>query len=576
MKKLKAEKVRTDKVKKEKKPKEKKKFGLSLFAMLTMLSLIPLIVSVIIVSITSFDITKTKLQEASKEKLAIAASNLANYCRENEINAINVTAYYDYIDGLKDQGIELAILLDGAPCNASIKNENDYRIREIIFAIDVFEQKENIADGYWEENVVIEGQSYYAYCLPIVMADGTVTGVAFAGELMQNVTGEINGLIITFMAIAVCLIIVFSIIALLSGRGLLKAFGAARRNILTLSEGDLSAQKKHSSIVREMNVLLLATESMQGNLSSTIGKVIDVSSKIVSDIAEVTGLSESSAGRAKQITSAMEDLSSATVGMAENVQDISMQMLEIGNCVNDISDNVERLYGSSENILRTNNEAKDDMDIIMNNSKESVTAVNGIAQQIKQTNDSIAEIDKAVELILDISEQTNLLSLNASIEAARAGVHGRGFAVVAEEIRHLSVQSAEGAEMIKNLAGTIVDKSRKSVELAGNVRELIMLEQEGILKTQKKYEELSEDINQSVNEIKAIASKTDNLTEYKERVIENVSDLSAISEETAASSQEVSNNVENIISEVEKVNENCEAMNAMAKDLEVAVAYFHE
>ena len=61
-----------------------------------------------------------------------------------------------------------------------------------------------------------------------------------------------------------------------------------------------------------------------------------------------------------------------------------------------------------------------------------------------------------------------------------------------------------------------------------------------------------------------------------ERVIENVSDLSAISEETAASSQEVSNNVENIISEVEKVNENCEAMNAMAKDLEVAVAYFHE
>lgn len=572
---MKVNKVEKKKTKKEKKQ-TNKKFGLSLFGMLAMLSLIPLIISVVIVSMTSFDITKSKLQEASKEKLAIAASNLANYCRENEINAINVTAYYDYIDGLKDQGIEMAILLDGAPCNASIKNENDYRIREIVFAIDIFEQKENIADGYYEENVVIEEQSYYAYCLPIIMADGTITGVAFAGELMENVTGEINSLVTTFVAIAVCLIIIFSVIALLFSKGLLKAFGAARRNILVLSEGNLSEQKKHKSMVKEMDVLLQATESMQGNLSTTIGKVKDVSQEIVSDITEVTELSQSSAGRAKQITTAMEDLSAATIGMADNVQDISMQMLEIGNCVNDISENVDHLYGSSEHILHTNNEAKDDMLDIMKSSHESVDAVNDIAEQIEQTNDSIAEIDKAVQLILDISQQTNLLSLNASIEAARAGAHGKGFAVVAEEIRNLSVQSAEGAEMIKNLAGTITEKSRKSVELVGNVRNLIALEQEGIQKTREKYEELSQDITQSVNEIKAIAAKTDNLTEYKEKVIENVQDLSAISEQTAASSQEVSDNVENIIAEVHKVNENCEIMNNMAKDLEVAVAYFHE
>ena len=99
--------------------------------------------------------------------------------------------------------------------------------------------------------------------------------------------------------------------------------------------------------------------------------------------------------------------------------------------------------------------------------------------------------------------------MNASIEAARAGVHGRGFAVVAEEIRHLSVQSAEGAEMIKALAGTITGKSQKSVELANDVRKIIVEEQAGIEKTQQKYEELSNEINESVAEIKAIAEKAE-------------------------------------------------------------------
>ena len=249
-------------------------------------------------------------------------------------------------------------------------------------------------------------------------------------------------------------------------------------------------------------------------------------------------------------------------------------MIEIGNCVNDISLSVDHLYNTSENIVKTNQEAQDNMDMIMTNSRQSVEAVRDIALQIKETNSSITEVDKAVELILSISQQTNLLSLNASIEAARAGEFGRGFAVVAEEIRHLSEQSAEGAEMIKNLAQTITQKSKKSVELADKVHSLIIHEQENVSKTQNKYEELSRDITVSVEEIKSIADKTDNLTDYKERVIDNVQNLSAISEENTANNEEVNNNIDEITSEVQIVNDNCEKMNDMAKKLEKSVAYF--
>lgn len=546
--------------------KKQRKFKFSLFSMLITLSLIPLILSIGIISTISVYVTKNNLEEESQATLYIVANNLANHCRENEINAINASNYYEYLDSLKEQNIEMAIIIDGAPCATSIKNENDYRIREIEV------QSEN-TEGYFDQQVVIDNKEYFAYYMPIE-SNGEVIGMAFAGELQENVTGAINSIVLTFAGIAVFLVVIFAILALTLSRGLVKSFRLVGRSVNALSKGDLSVQVTNKSPVKEMSVLLSEAEVMQKNLSEIIGKVKDVSQTLVDNIAEVTKESESSFGRANQITTSMQELSASTMKMGDYVQDIQTQMIEIGNCINDISLSVDHLYNTSENIVKTNQEAQDNMDMIMTNSRQSVEAVRDIALQIKETNSSITEVDKAVELILSISQQTNLLSLNASIEAARAGEFGRGFAVVAEEIRHLSEQSAEGAEMIKNLAQTITQKSKKSVELADKVHSLIIHEQENVSKTQNKYEELSRDITVSVEEIKSIADKTDNLTDYKEKVIDNVQNLSAISEENTANNEEVNNNIDEITSEVQIVNDNCEKMNDMAKELEKSVAYF--
>lgn len=552
-----------------------KKLKFSLFAMLVTISLIPLVLSVVILSVTSLLITKSNLEQAAKDTLFVVANNLANHCKENEINAINATEYYEYLDSLQGQNIEMAIILEGAPCTTSIKNANGYRIREINFERDVLSERHTLTDGYFEEKLEIDGVTYYGYCLPIEV-HGEITGLAFAGEPVSAVNRALTTIIFLFVIIAVILIVVFTTITLLLSRKMMISFDIIGKNITALASGVLSKQEKTNSTVKELNTLLEETGQMQENLSEMIGQVKVVSKSLVENIGEATELSESTNKRANQITSAVEELSASTVSMVENVQNINVQMQEIGNCVNDISENIEHLHQSSEIILTTNNEAKSDMNLILDNSKKSVDAVNDITDQIKQTNTSIKEIDKAVELIIGISQQTNLLSLNASIEAARAGDAGRGFSVVAEEIRTLSEQSANGAEMIKNLAGTITEKSRKSVELAEGVRTLIVKEQDNVLATQKKYDELSEEINQSVAEIRAIAEKTENLTEYKERVIENVQGLTTISEENTASNEEVNANIYEIISEVQIVNENCEKMNEMAKELEASVAYFRE
>jgi len=552
---------------------EKKRIKCKLFTLLLCISVVPLVLAVAFVSVFALRITKSNMEESVKNTLFVAASNLANHCKENEITAMNASGYYDYLDSLKDNNIEMAILAEGMPCTTSIKNENDYRIREIQFQIDIFADEETLKNGYFEENVLIDGKLYYAYCLPIFL-DGEMVAVAFAGELQEVVSGAVNKIVTTLALTAVVLVIIFAAIVLLLSRGLLKSFGAVEHKIVAMSRGDLGNAEVRKSSVKEMESLLDQAEHMRANLSEVLGEVKSMTRNLAVSVAEITASSESSNSRAEQITFAAEELATSTGAMAENVQDINTQMQEIDNCVNDISGSVDLLTESAEHIHKISQVTKDEMQSIGEGNRKFVEEIGEITLQIKETNASIAEINQAVELILDISSNTSLLSLNASIEAARAGEAGRGFAVVAEEIRHLSEQSAEGAEVIRSLAAKMIHMSDRSVELINGVQGRILQEQETIQVAQKKYDELSADISRSVDEIKAIAAKTENLSEYKEKVLENIEGLSAISEENAAGSEEVNANIHEIISEVQNVNKNCIDMNEMAKSLEQSVAYF--
>lgn len=551
------------------------KAKLSLFGILIILSLIPLVLSIGLISMISLNITTGNMESSVKDTLHIVANNLASYCEERNIRAANINQYYEYLDSLKEQNIEMAIILKGVPSATSIKNENDYRIQKIETEKDIVADRAEIENGYYDEYVLIDDQVYYGYYMPI-WRDGDIIGMAFAGQLHDHVINTTRSIVISFASIAVFLTVVFAIIIFTFSRGLVKSFNVIGKNVDALSQGNLAKQKEGKSAVKEMNALLLATSSMQGNLSETIGKVKDISQKLAHNVSDAAKLSQSSAERAKQITSVVEAQVASVEGMSEDVQDISTRMLEIGDCVNGISENVDELTNNSENMQATNNEAKMNMNVILENSQKSVEAVNDISAQIAQTNEVIQQIHTAVELILAISEQTNLLSLNASIEAARAGESGRGFAVVAEEIRRLSEQSADGAEMIKNLAGEITEKSQQSVELANNVSSLIRMEQENVAKTQQKYEELSRVIDASTTDIKSIAERTEYLTNYKERVIEKIQALSTVSVENAEGSRHVDVNVREIIAEVSEVNDNCEKLNEMAGILKESVSFFND
>lgn len=407
---------------------------------------------------------------------------------------------------------------------------------------------------------------------PLVVAFAIISLVALrlidAGVNKVNIVSILLGTVLGITVLS-------GVAAWFLSRKLVRSLRKIRTAMDALAGGELSAQTLVESEVQEVVELENATAALQKNLSRILGNVKNATASLAEGIADVTELTGSTFERANQIEDVIVSLTEATGSMSENVQNINQQVLRIGNCVNDIYGKVDILHENSENILGVNSKTHEDMLVIQENSERSLEAVRNISSQIQETNASISEIDTAVELILNISDQTNLLSLNASIEAAKAGEHGRGFAVVAEEIRSLSEQSAEGAEVIRHVAKRITKESAKTVTLAGKVLELIKDGSEKISIAGDQYEDLSRRIQQSAEEIRSLMERADELSGYKTQIVENVHDLSAISEENAASHQEVNANVTEIVSEVRMVKNDCESMNERARDLEEAVEYFH-
>ena len=146
---------------------KKERRRIRLFAVMALLSLAPLAASTGIVSLVSAAVVRDNLEKSTQNTLMIAANNLASYCYDNEIPAVNAANYYEYIDSLKSYDIEMAIIAEGIPCTTSIKNENGYRVREIPLGPDSDTGGEMAEQGYYNREVEIDGSIYYGYYVPI-------------------------------------------------------------------------------------------------------------------------------------------------------------------------------------------------------------------------------------------------------------------------------------------------------------------------------------------------------------------------------------------------------------------------
>lgn len=275
-----------------------------------------------------------------------------------------------------------------------------------------------------------------------------------------------------------------------------------------------------------------------------------------------------------QVENAMYEIAGGVTSQAKNTEEASdnihmiVEQIESTNIhVDDLNRNAQNMSTAGKNAIWTLQEL-----IVANN--ETVKAMNAIFEQVKVTNQSVANIREATNLITSIAQQTNLLSLNASIEAARAGDAGRGFAVVASEIQNLAGQTSESAKRIEEIVNSLIMDSQTEMKNMEEVMEIMKKQDEHVSETNKVFGNVIQGIDSSMKGIQNIAERASQMNHASEKVIDVVGNLSAIAEENAASTEETSSSLTCVVSFVDEITAQCDRLTEIAGCLEEKINMF--
>ena len=546
---------------------------LNMRIMFLLMAIVPMLIATIILLIAAYTKMVSALEDQITQSLKIAANGLKEYYEWDIVNKGEIEYEVDYVDRMMNNGIDLTLFKDNVRFVTTIRDANGDRIEGTQCNFAVWEKCLK-GEDYYSDDVVINEKDYYVYYTPILNNDKSMWGMAFAGITADTIKREKAQLLMAFVIIGVFVIVIISAIIVLLTKKIIDPLNHIADNIHNIAEGDLTQEINVKSRLKETNLLVESANKLQNSLSSVICDIKDSSATLVNGIDEVAALSGETANGTDHISVAMNEISDGAYTIAESVQDINAKVIDMDGIINDISANVDDLGDGARSMNRANDDAVNYIKEMNVSGKQTTEAVDNISKRIAETHAAVEKITDAVNLITDISSQTNLLALNASIESARAGEAGKGFAVVAEEIKKLAEQSNDSALEIADIVNDIKTQSDTCVEMSVGVREAIAKEQEPLSETMNKFSVLENEITKAVSGIEKIGTRTKDLIEIKDVITENVSSLSAVSEENSASNAEITNSLNDVSQNIVTISEDNKNMNELAKGLADMVEYF--
>ncbi|MDR4887854.1 HAMP domain-containing methyl-accepting chemotaxis protein [Fredinandcohnia sp. QZ13] len=345
-------------------------------------------------------------------------------------------------------------------------------------------------------------------------------------------------------------------------------------NAKKVAEGDLSVKDINVKNTDEIGDLAFAFNEMANNLRVLIKQVSLTTNQLAASAEQLTASSEQSSSVSKQIAETMNEVAIGVDNQVQNVEDASQTVNKMALGVQQISNNAESV---SNLAINSSNKASAGSQSV-NTAKQQMSFINhkftSLSEVVGELGVRSEEIGKIIVAITGIAEQTNLLALNAAIEAARAGEHGRGFAVVADEVRKLSEQSAESSKEISQLVSMIQSETIKVVQFMEEMTREVDAGIGYVNNAGESFAQIEGSINEVTAQIQGVSSAVNQLAVGAKQVEQSMQFISGVSEETASGVQEVSASTEEQTATMEEISSSAAMLSKMAEELQTMINRF--
>ena len=541
--------------------------------------ILAIVISNVICMVFILESSKKQITDSTKHTM-VDVINTTSKIVENEIsNADTEDLDYDeYAKSLSDvklEGIDSSYVYvvknDGTMLYHPTKEKVGQPVENAVIKGVV----QQLQDGKKPETAVVEyvfngTTKYSAYT--ILNNENILVLTADESEALAGIT-TVTGIAIGISTVVVLLAI---IICFILGRRLMRPLVKVSTIIEEIANGDINAD---FGMVKESNdeigLIIEKMKELTQSLGSIVGKIRNSSDTMSSNSYELNDTSSQTLAANNEISKAVEDVAEGSTGMAASISKINENLLEMSNETKDINESVNEIRNQTTAVQDSSKIMNDKIKSMQDSSRKMDDGISAISKRIETVNTTVDKVSNIVSVIEEISSETNLLSLNASIEAARAGDAGKGFAVVAQEIRVLSDNTNTELENIKQIISSLVEECRYCVQASGTIVEDNAKQKEEIKAVLDEFGSLDEQIQKTAEKADEIEELVTAMIELNDDITKSSNSLTDVSAANAAATEEMNANIEELNAMMHGVSEMAGHMNNESDGLKEALSFFH-
>lgn len=568
---------------------QKKKLKLPFSVLLVMLTMLPMVVLSVVSFVMSVTKLKNSLEESNKQAVESVCFSLMesyNTMYEGDWRMINGDLYKgaNYLGHTQDllnrfldeRQLNVTLFYGDTRVLTTLKDANgDYIVGTK--ADEKVSAQVLGGEGYFDENLKVNGVDSYVAYEPLRNMDGSVAGMVFVGYPRTVAQKAVNNAILSLIASYVIVLAIILVIVIILVRVIVRAMTNLSSAVTKLRSGDLNVELHVDSLNAKNEIGALAdnVNSLVVNLRDIMGGIRRDAETLNDCSVQLSGSVDTTVSAIDQVTKAIEEVAEGSTTQAQDTAGAMANIEELNATLDIITDKVVTLSQMSDETKNVSTKAKETMAELIDINTQTKSDIDNIVEQSEKNVEAVNKINVILKTIEEISSQTNLLSLNASIEAARAGEAGRGFAVVAKEIGSLAESSASAAREIQEIIVSLVEDIQKTSSLSDVLNESATKQLGKIQDTREMFNRVLSAIGEISESTERIRTEVESIDAVKNGIGETIESLSSISEENAAASEETTASANLVNEDMKQIGRVSQDMMELAEELKKSISYFH-